>query len=57
MILTRAIALPAAPAKPSVRGYLQRLGKRLSTLAYNAAVRLPSSQRDLSPEYYRFPWF
>jgi hypothetical protein len=54
--LARTADLPAAP-RPQTRGRLRRLGSRLSTLAYDAALRLPSSQRDLSPEYYRFPWF
>ena len=57
MIQTRAIDRPVVPAlQPAIGGFFRRLGKRLSALAYDVAVRLPSGQRDLSPEYFRFPW-
>lgn len=58
MILTRTIDLPAAPARqPTVRRYLRRFVRSLAALAYRAAERLPSQQREVPTEYYRFPWF
>ena len=57
-ILTRTADLPATPL-PQARapGIGRRLGKVLSTLAYAALERITSPQRDMPPEFYRFPLF
>ena len=58
MILTRATELPAlrAPQQKADRA-ARRFGKLLATLASAVGDRLTSPYRDLTPEYYRFPWF
>jgi hypothetical protein len=56
-ILTRTTDLPTAKASDRrVRG-AKRLLRMLSAIAYRAAERLTSPQRDVSPEFYRFPPF
>lgn len=52
-ITTHAAEL-APHRKPSATA---RLFRRLSALAYAAADRLTSPQRDVPPEFYRFPPF
>jgi hypothetical protein len=49
-------AAELAPRDKSSRP-LARLLNRISALAYAAAERLTSPQRDVPPEYYRFPPF
>ena len=46
-----------ATAPRSKPGGLVRLLRRLSALAYAAADRLTSPQRDVPPQFYRFPPF
>jgi hypothetical protein len=55
-ILTRAGDLPVTrtPA-PETDGITQMVSRFLLTMAQTAAERLVSPQRDLSPEWYRFP--
>lgn len=45
----------ALPSRRQPAGGLARLLHRLSALAYAAAERLTSPQRDVPPEFYRFP--
>ena len=52
--LTTPATARAPGAHPSALAFLLR---RLSALAYAAADRLTSPQRDVPPEFYRFPPF
>lgn len=47
---------PAAAALAADRGW-HRLRRLLSALAYRAADRITLPQRDVPPEFYRFPPF
>jgi hypothetical protein len=56
-ILTRTGNLPAAKAPDRQGRVATRLLRMLSAVAYRAAERLTSPQRDVSPDFFRFPPF
>ncbi len=59
-ILTRTVdlpasALPSRPAENTAKGIAGMLRRLLSGMAYAAAERLTSPQRDVPPEWFRYP--
>ena len=56
-ILTRTTDMPAAKSPTQRVSAWRALRQRLSAVAYRLALRLPSLQRDLPVDYYRFPPF
>ena len=55
--LSRTAEIPATALPKQRPSAWKTLWRRLSAVAYRLALRLPSLQRDLPVDYYRFPPF